>query len=83
LPFAEDLVVVTRSLPMPATVVCSVGGRAPGPVVKEAVKALLDLSHRPSGAAALAAMRTERFAPLQGESLQRARSAYAAAPETP
>jgi hypothetical protein len=83
LPFAGELEVVTRSLPVPATVVCSVAGRAPPARVKEAVKALLALRDRPRGAAALVAMRTQAFVSLQAESLRRARAAYAAAKEGP
>lgn len=83
LSFAKDLEVVTRSGPLPANVVCSLAGRSSAMRVKEAVKALLVLRNRPSGAVALSAMRTDGFEPLDQESLRRARTAYAAAKDTP
>jgi len=83
LPFAKDLDVVTRSAPVPATVVCAVKKRASAAQVEEAVQALFDLRRRSSGAAALSAMRTEGFVPLDQQSLDRARAAYAAAKEAP
>jgi ABC transporter, phosphonate, periplasmic substrate-binding protein len=79
LPFAKELQIVTRSAAMPATVVCSVAGRVAPARVAELRKALLALAHRPSGAAALGAMRIESFSPVDAESLRRARAAYLAA----
>jgi hypothetical protein len=83
LPFAKELEVVTRSAAVPAIVVCSLAGRIGPARVEEARKALLDLAHRPAGAAALAAMRTESFVPLDAESLRRARAAYLAVKDSP
>ena len=83
LPFAKDLDVVTHSAAVPATVVCAVKKRASAAQVKEAVEALFDLRQRSSGAAALSAMRTDGFVPLDRQSLRRARAAYAAAKEAP
>jgi hypothetical protein len=83
LPFAKDLEVVTRSAAIPATVVCSVAGRVAPARTTEVLKALFALSHRPSATAALSAMRTQGFAPLDAESLRRARAAYLAAQDSP
>ena len=83
LPFAKELEVVTRSPAMPATLVCSLTGRVGPARIEQAKKGLLDLVHRPSGAAALAAMRTESFASLDTESLGRARAAYLAVKDSP
>jgi hypothetical protein len=83
LPFAKELDVVARSAAMPATVVCSLTGRVTPARIEAARKALLALAHRPSGARALAAMRTESFVALDPESLLRARAAYLAVKDAP
>jgi hypothetical protein len=83
LPFASELEVVTRSAPVPANLVCSVAGRVSAARVEEVKKALLGLARGPSGAAALAAMRTERFVALDRDGLARARAAYLAAKDPP
>ena len=83
LSFAKDLDIVTRSAAVPDTVVCSLAGRVDAARVEQVRKALLELAHRPSGSAALAAMRTERFAPLDQESLGRARAAYLTVKDSP
>jgi ABC-type phosphate/phosphonate transport system substrate-binding protein len=83
LPFAKELEVVTRSAPLPATLVCSLDGRVGSARVEQLKKALLDLALKPSGPAVLAAMRTERFIPLDSESLRRARAAYLSAKDSP
>ncbi len=83
LPFAKELEVVTRSPAMPATLVCSLTGRVGPARIEQARKALLDLVHRPTGATALAAMRTESFTSLDTQSLGRARAAYLAVKDSP
>ncbi len=83
LPFAKELEVVTRSAAVPATVVCSRAGRVSAARVEQVRQALVALANRPSGAAALAAMRTESFVPLDVESLRRARTAYLAVKDSP
>jgi hypothetical protein len=83
LPFAKDLEVVTRSAPLPAMLVATVGGRLPEPRAKEIVRALLALKDDPSGVAALAGLQLVRFAPLDDAGLRRAREGYRAVPETP
>jgi hypothetical protein len=83
LPFAKELDVVARSAAMPATVVCSLAGRVAPARSEAARKAFLALAHRPAGAVALAAMRTESFVALDPESLQRARAAYLAVKDPP
>jgi len=83
LPFASELEVVTRSLGVPAMIACSRAGRVSPARTEQVRKALVGLAQRPSGASALAAMRTESFVPLDAESLRRARASYRAVKELP
>jgi hypothetical protein len=83
LPFAKDLEVVTRSAPLPAMVVATVGGRIPEPRAKALVRALQALPDHPAGAAALVGLQLARFSPLDDAGLRRAREGYRAVPETP
>jgi len=83
LPYAGDLEVLARSVPLPAFVVATVSDRVAPPRARQLVDALLALGSRPDGAAALASLRLSRFVPLDGAGLQKARGAYAAAAATP
>ena len=83
LPYAGDLEVVTRSPPLPAFVVATVGGRVAPARARQLVDALLALGSRPDGAAALASLRLSRFVPLDDAGLKKARAAYAAVAATP
>jgi hypothetical protein len=83
LPSAGDLEVVTRSAPLPAIVVATVGDRVPAPRAGVITNALLGLASSPDGAAALATLLLARFAPLDDAGLAKARRAWAAAPAKP
>jgi hypothetical protein len=83
LPYAGDLEVLTRSAPLPAFVVATVGGRVAPARTRQLVDALVALASRPDGAAALASLRLSRFVPLDDAGLKKARAAYAAAVPTP
>jgi hypothetical protein len=83
LPYAGDLEVLTRSAPLPAFVVATVGGRVAPARTRQLVDALVALASRPDGAAALASLRLSRFVPLDDAGLKRARAAYAAVAATP
>ena len=78
LPFAAELEVVARSVPLPTGVVVTVGKRLPPERWKALEKALRHLGDRPEGAAALDAIRLQGFVPLDTTSLAAARKAYAA-----
>jgi hypothetical protein len=78
LPFAADLEIVARSAPLPAAVLCTVGGHVPEARARELVAALARLHERPDGAAALEGLRLARFAPLDTARLDAATRAYAA-----
>jgi hypothetical protein len=83
LPYAGDLEVLTRSAPLPAFVVATVGGRVPPSRARQLVEALLALASRPEGASALASLRLSRFVRLDEAGLRKAHAAYAAVPATP
>lgn len=83
LPIAADLEVVARSAPLPSVVFCTVGGRAGDTKERDVVKALLELTDRPGGAAALSGLRIQEFLAVDEGALQRARSGYGRAAETP
>jgi hypothetical protein len=79
LPFASELEAVTRSPPLPAGVVAAVDGRL-APKTWSAVEAALRaLPSDASGAGALDALQTARFAPVDEGALAGARKAYAEA----
>jgi hypothetical protein len=70
LPFDSDLEVVTRSVPLPAAVVASVGDHLPAERWRPIEQALLDLPRASGGAEALAGLQLESFAPLDGAARQ-------------
>jgi hypothetical protein len=79
LPFASELEVVTRSLPLPSGVVATVDGRLP-PRSWGAIEAALQaLPDGAAGARALDALQMERFAPVDEKALAAARKAHAEA----
>ncbi len=79
LPFAAELEVVARSSPLPAGVVVTVGKRLGTSRWTALERALLQLPDDAAGAAALAGIRLQGFAPLDPATLAAARKAYAAA----
>ncbi len=79
LPFGSDLEIVTRSPPLPGTLLCSVGGRMPPKETEAIARGLRKLGTVPGGAEVLATMRTERFDPVDVDALRTARAAFAAA----
>jgi hypothetical protein len=72
LPFAKDLEVVTRSVPMPSALVATVGSRMPEKRWADLEKALLALSSNPKGVEALSTIRMLRFVPLDSAALSAA-----------
>jgi hypothetical protein len=83
LPYAGDLVVLARSLPLPAFVVATVRNGVAPARARQLVDALRRLGSRPDGADALASLRLSRFVPLDDAGLRKARAAYAAVAATP
>lgn len=77
LPYAAQLKVVTRSRPLPVSVLCSVGTRMPPARLLPLAKALTSLASRAGGAAALAGVRMTRFLPADQQALAAARAAFA------
>lgn len=80
LPFGPDLEVVTRSAPLPGSVLATVSDRLPEARARPLAKALLGLGRRPAEAEALAALRLARFVALDEAGLRRAREAFQKAP---
>ncbi len=76
LPTAAQLEVVTRSPPLPVSVLCSIADRLPKAEVAGLVAALPRLADSPGGAAALAGVRLARFVPADAQGLAAARDAY-------
>ncbi len=79
LPFAAELEVVARSVPLPTGVVVTVGKRVAPERWKVLEKALRGMGESPEGAAVLEAIRLQGFVPLDTATLAAARKAYAAA----
>ena len=80
LPSAPQLEVVTRSPPLPVSVLCALGDRLPAARQKGLVAALSNLASTPAGAEALAGVRLAGFVPADAKALASARDAYARAP---
>ena len=78
LPFAGELEVVARSVPLPSGVLATVGKRLPPDRWKVMEVALRKLGDTPEGLAALEAIRLQGFLPLDPTTLAAARKAYAA-----
>lgn len=77
LPFAAELEVVTRSVPLPTGVVAAVDERVPAKSWSAIDSALRSLRSEPSGAAALDAIQMARFDAVDEQALSAARKAYA------
>jgi hypothetical protein len=77
LPFAAKLEVVTRSSPLPVSVLCNVNGRLPAPRLKALINGLTSLDATPAGTEALAGVRLARFVAVDSPALARAIDAYA------
>ena len=79
LPSAPQLEVVTRSPPLPVSVLCAIGNRLPAARLQALVAALPQVGDAPAGAEALAGVRLERFVAADAKALASARDAYARA----
>lgn len=79
LPSAPQLEIVTRSPPLPVSVLCALGDRLPAARQKAFVAALSNLASTPAGAEALAGVRLARFVPADAKALASAGDAYARA----
>jgi len=79
LPFAADLEVVHRSLPVPGMILCTVGDGAAKPQAEAIVSTIATLDRSQAGMDLLAAMRIVRFVPLDAAALAAARKSFAAA----
>jgi hypothetical protein len=76
LPFAGKLQVVTRSAPLPVSVLCVVAGRLDAPATRTLVKGLSSLGATPAGVEALAGVRLARFVSADQAALARAREVF-------
>jgi hypothetical protein len=79
LPFAADLEIVTRSPRMPASLLCLVGKRLGAHDSAAILKGIERLDKTPAGSEALKNMRLTRFGPVDRNSFDAARAAYASA----
>jgi hypothetical protein len=79
LPFRSDLESVARSVPMPGTLLCVVGGRLPAKQADEFVRGLARLHLRPEAADILKTMRLVRFEAADRAALDTARRSFASA----
>jgi hypothetical protein len=78
LPFAADLEVVTRSVPMPSSFVCSVGRRLDAAGLDKLRGALLGLGGSTAGKETLTSMRMTGFRPIDDAGLDSLRAAGSA-----
>jgi hypothetical protein len=81
LPFAAKLQVVTRSAPLPVSVLSVVGGRLPPARLKSVLKGFAALATTPAGVELLAGVRLARFVPADQAALARASAAFERARE--
>lgn len=81
LPSAPQLEVVTRSPPLPASVLCAVENRLSAARLKKLIETLPQIGNSPAGAEALAGVRLARFVVADARALASARDAYARAPK--
>jgi len=79
LPFAARLQVVTRSMPLPVSVLSVVRGRLPAARLASLLKGFTTLTGAPAGRDALAGVRLARFVPADQAALVRARDLFARA----
>lgn len=80
LPFAADLEIISRSEPLPATLICSLGERAVADDLNRLEAALRSLHEQDEGRAVLADARMKRFRPLDEKGMQRVHELLAALP---
>jgi len=73
LPFAGDLEVVTRSRPLPGSLLCAVGARLPADDARSVFEGLLRMHRRPGDADLLKSMLMTRFEPIDRSALEDAR----------
>jgi hypothetical protein len=76
LPFASKLQVVTRSVPLPVSVLSVVGGRLPAARVRSLLDGLTSLGATPAGVEVLAGVRLARFVVADQAALARARDLF-------
>lgn len=76
LPFASKLQVVMRSVPLPVSVLCTVGNRLPPAKMKSLVRGFSALGSSPAGLEALAGVRLTHFVPADQAGLARSREGY-------
>ena len=79
LPFASELRTLATSPKVPAAIVATVGERVRPPRWEAFARAFTKLPESPGGAQAMAAVRMERFVPLDEAALAGARQAFARA----
>ncbi len=82
-PNAKDLEIVTRSKPLPASVVCSVGSGSTSQQVDALVSTLAALAVIPEGREALASLRVRGFEPLDTQALHAALAVPPGPPRAP
>jgi len=78
LPFGGKIEIVARSPEVPASLLCTVAGRLPAGRTS-ILDAFSSMHENETGAAALEAIRLERFVPVDGERLEAVRTAFEAA----
>jgi hypothetical protein len=83
LPFAAQLEVVTRSRPLPASLLCTVGKRLTPSDSDAVVHALERLPDSAAGVEALRSIRLSRFQPIDTKELEAARQVFASAQAPP
>ena len=83
LPFAADLEIVSRSAPLPATLICALDEHATSADLDKLEVALRSFHEKDEGRAILAEARMKRFRPLDEKGMQRVRNMLAALPESP
>ncbi len=79
LPFASELRTLATSPKVPAAIVATIGERVRPPRWEALARAFTKLPENPGGAQAMAAVRMERFVPLDETALAGARQAFAGA----
>lgn len=76
LPFGAELETVTRSAPLPGTLLCRVSGRADEAALRELGTALIGLAKTPHGREVLATVRLAEFRPVRTALVREAESRF-------
>lgn len=76
LPSAPQLEIVTRSPPLPGSVLCTIADRLPASRLRALIAGVPKLADTPAGASALAGVRLARFVPADAAALAAAGNAY-------